>query len=51
MESIPQWAGAVTKQVVDPKQVSQLLKTSLITQAQIEKATIKKETTRVIIES
>ena len=48
---IPKWAGAVISEVVDPKQVSQLIKSKLITETEIEAATIRKETTRVIIEA
>ena len=48
---IPKWADAVISEVVDPKQVSQLIKSNLIKLAEIEAATIKKETTRVIIQA
>jgi len=48
---IPKWADAVISEVVDTKQVSQLIKSKLITETEIEPATIKKETTRIIIEA
>jgi len=50
-ECVPEFALAVIKEVVDSKKVSQLIKSKLITEAGIEAATIRKETTRVIIEA
>lgn len=50
-ECVPKWADGVISEVVDPKQVSQLIKSKLITEKEIEAATIRKETTRIIIES
>jgi len=48
---IPKWADAVISEVVDPKQVSQLIKSKLITEADVEGAATRKETTRIIIEA
>ena len=50
-ECVPKWADALISEVVDTKQVSQLIKSKLITETEIEAATIRKETTRVIIEA
>ena len=50
-ECIPQWASALISEVVDPKKVSQLIKSKLITESEIEVATTRKETTRIIIEA